>query len=115
VTVSTYLFSKKESGADNSIDLIPSFTFWSRFKGLLGKKSTDIGMIFNQTNQIHMFFMQFAIDVYFLDKQGKVIHIVYNLKPWTISPKVKNACYVIEFQTGAVTDIELGDTFHIDN
>lgn len=111
--MTTFYYCKKGEETEYPIELIKSFTFWKRFMGLMGKKSSHPGMIFNQTNQVHMFFMQFPIDVYYLDKTGIVIHMTKSLKPWRIGPRVKGAYYVIEFPAGGGVNLEIGDQFRL--
>ncbi|MEW9672601.1 DUF192 domain-containing protein [Ammoniphilus sp. 3BR4] len=113
MAVHKFRYVKIDKKEESSIDLHLAFTFWSRFWGLMGKKNTHLGMIFNRTNQVHMFFMRFPIDVYYLDKEGTVIHIVRSLKPWRISPRIKEAYFIIEFPAGYETQINLRDKFHL--
>ncbi|MFC1512728.1 DUF192 domain-containing protein [bacterium] len=89
-------------------------TLFSRLKGLLGTKSLhpDHVLIINNTKQIHSFFMQFPIDVLFLDKNRTVIKIYKNFKPYRISTFLLNAKYVVELAQGALEkkDVSKGDT-----
>lgn len=107
--IESFTVKKKNSELEYYIQLVTAFSFWSRFLGLMGKKSTSIGLIFNKTKQIHMFFMRFPLDIYFLDQQGYVIKIIRNIQPWEISPKVPEAYFVIEFYAGHETHLEIGD------
>lgn len=86
---------------DNTIilsDLEIAATFLSRLKGLLGRKSLRIesGLLINPCNSVHCFFMQFPIDVVFVDKDNRVCQIITNMKPGKVSPIVGKAKYVIE-------------------
>ena len=60
--------------------------FWERMRGLIGTKSLapDEGLLIEKCNAIHMCFMSFSIDAYFLDKNNKVVKIVRNIKPWRL-------------------------------
>lgn len=62
-------------------------TFLQRLKGLMFKKNIDKdeALIFYSAESIHMFFMQFPIDVVFLDKNMRVIKICTALKPWSMT------------------------------
>ena len=77
---------------------------WSRFMGLMGRPSIDrdTGLLLEPCNQIHMFFMRFAIDVLFLDRQGGVKRVMHNLRPWHISPLVFGARSTIELPAGSL-------------
>ena len=59
-------------------------TFWERTRGLIGTKSLapDEGLLIERCNLIHMLFMSFPIDAYFLDKDDKVVKVIRSVKPW---------------------------------
>lgn len=80
-------------------------TMFSRFIGLISKKSIDEneGILLTPCNSIHMMFMKFPIDVVFLDKRNKVIKIIENIQPWKISPIVFKAQSVLELSSGTVS------------
>ena len=61
-------------------------TFWERTRGLIGTKSLapNEGLLIEKCNAIHMCFMSFPIDAYFLDKANNVVKIVRNIKPWRL-------------------------------
>ncbi|MCA9398623.1 MAG: DUF192 domain-containing protein, partial [Candidatus Omnitrophica bacterium] len=53
---------------------------------------------------IHMFFMRFAIDAVFVDKNDHVVGLVENIKPWRLSPIFFKASYVIELPAGTIQE-----------
>ncbi len=59
-------------------------SFIERLRGLIGVKSLapDEGLVIEHCNCIHTFFMRFAIDATFLDKDGNTVKVVRNIKPW---------------------------------
>ncbi|MDP2940607.1 MAG: DUF192 domain-containing protein [Candidatus Omnitrophota bacterium] len=87
--------------------------FFTRLKGLLGEKelAKGNGLLIKSCNSIHTFFMRFAIDAIFVDKNNKVVGLVKNLKPFRLSPIFFNASFVIELpcQTIAETHTQIGD------
>jgi uncharacterized protein len=89
------LLSKNSRNADN---------FLSRFKGLMGKKSfsEEDGLIINPCNSIHMFFMKFSLDIVFVNKNNRVVHLIENLKPWKLSKIVWSAAFVIELPIDSI-------------
>ncbi|HJV46793.1 MAG TPA: DUF192 domain-containing protein [Bacillota bacterium] len=107
--IRTFFYKKKVGQQVYSIELLTAFTFWQRFLGFMGRAPGRYGMIFNRTNQVHMFFMCFSLDVYFLDRNGVVLHVDRALKPWRLSSRVKNAYYVIELPVGHGVEMEVGD------
>lgn len=79
-------------------------SFWIRFKGLMGKKSISPGnaLLLVPCKSIHMLFMRFPIDAVFLDKNNRVVYLLENLKPWRVSPVVKQAYSVLELPAGMI-------------
>ena len=70
----------------NGIDAEVAETFAARAKGLIGRKSLapGTGMLITKCNCIHTFFMRFPIDATFLDRDGKVVKVVRNIRPWRL-------------------------------
>ncbi|MFA5139359.1 MAG: DUF192 domain-containing protein [Elusimicrobiota bacterium] len=70
----------------------------SRAKGLLGRESLaqDEGMWIVPCSMVHTFFMRFAIDVVFLDRENKVLRVCEGLEPWRVSPWVLRGHSVLE-------------------
>ena len=93
-------------------------SFWNRLNGLIGKKQFDENeaMCIKPCKSVHMFFMRFSIDVVFVDNDNVVIKEITSLKPWQISPYVKQASYVIELPKGTISDkdINIGDKIDIE-
>lgn len=92
-------------------------TFLTRLKGLLGKREIEDneGICIYPCKSVHTFFMQFPIDIVFIDRDNKIIHITENLRHYRISKYVKNAEYVIEIggSKSKKKDIEVGDEIDI--
>lgn len=91
--------------------------FFTRLKGLLGKDGLDSGegLIIKPCNSIHTIGMKFPIDVAFLDKDDRVVHIMNNIPSGRFSPIVKKAKYVIETKAGelALKGLEIGDILQL--
>jgi len=79
-------------------------TIVSRLVGLLNREtlSEDEGLIITQCRCIHMFFMRFAIDALFVNKNNQVIGAVKNIKPFRLSPYFFTSSYVVELAVGAI-------------
>jgi uncharacterized membrane protein (UPF0127 family) len=82
----------------------------ARMRGLLGRSSLapGEGMLFRPAGSIHMFFMRFAIDAVFCDRDLVVIDVVRDLQPWRMASR-RGAKVVIELATGATTSVGPGD------
>lgn len=75
----------------------------TRRRGLLGRDSLapSSALVIAPCSAVHTFFMRFAIDVLFIDRRGRVLKIVRNLKPWRIAGALR-AYGVIEMAAGSV-------------
>ena len=86
---------------------------FKRMKGLLGKARLRQGeaMVLKPCNSIHTFFMAFAIDVLFLDKDNLVVKILHNVSPFRISGIYLKAQSVVELPAGTIqaTSTSIGD------
>jgi uncharacterized protein len=73
---------------------------WSRMRGLLGRRElpSDESLLI-RTWSIHMFFMRFAIDAVFLDRERQVVKIVHELGPWKMAA-CRGAHEVVEMAAG---------------
>jgi uncharacterized protein len=83
---------------------------WTRMRGLLGRPSLEPGegMLFPRTGSIHMWFMRFAIDAVFCDRDDVVLHVEHGLRPWRVAAR-HGAKTVLELPEGAAADVRPGD------
>lgn len=92
--------------------------WWSRLRGLLGHAPLQPGegLLLRGEQAIHTFGMTFAIDVLFLDRAGRVVHLIPAMPPWRISPFVARARAVLELPAGIIaqTGTALGDQIELD-
>lgn len=82
----------------------------ARMRGLLGRDRLEPGegMLFRPAGSIHMFFMRFAIDAIFCDRDLVVIDVVSDLRPWKMAGR-KGAKIVVELASGAAAGVRFGD------
>ena len=75
----------------------------SRMKGLLGcaELPSGEGLLLEPASFIHMWFMRFAIDAVFLDRDLNVLGIREDLRPWRIAGR-RGARMVLELPSGEV-------------
>lgn len=92
-------------------------TMISRTIGLLGRQGLtgDEMLWIHRCNSIHTFFMKFAIDCVFLDKQMLVCALRSDVKPWRMVFPIFKARSVIEMGSGQIKslNIQLGDQLHV--
>jgi len=78
--------------------------FGDRLRGLLGRESLGDGegLCIQRSTGIHMFFMRFAIDVAFVDAEGRVLHLCHSIKPWRMSRLVLRSRAALELPAGTL-------------
>jgi len=89
----------------------------SRIKGLLGKKFFPAGqaLVIEPCNSIHTFFMNFSIDVLFVDKKYKIVKILNDFKPNKFTQIYWSVNKAIEFPSGTLnsSNSQIGDQLQI--
>ena len=73
----------------------------SRMRGLLGRRElgSDEGMLLRPAPSVQTFFMRFAIDVVFLDRNGVVVGVRPEVRPWR-SRSCRRARSTLELRAG---------------
>lgn len=94
-------------------------THWTRMRGLLGLAAGDFGngrgLWLVPCHGVHTLGMGFAIDVVYLDRSSRVIHVKSELRPWRFAPVRPNAASVLELpcHTASETGTTVGDKIEI--
>jgi len=100
------------------MDIRYADTFVKKFVGLLGTKTFPEydGLFFPGTVCIHTFFMHYAIDILYLNKDYVVRKIARDVKPFHISWGTADSCSVVEMRSGAAKEknIHIGDIINIE-
>lgn len=97
------------------ITLVPraglAATWWSRLRGLIGRPPLQPGegLWIVPCQQVHTHFMRQAIDIVFLDREGRVLRILPALAPWRLSPWVRGGHAVLELPAGGARGLAEGD------
>ncbi len=80
------LLNDNEAG-QQVLNICVAETFFTRLKGLLGTASlTDNqGMLLRNCNSVHMVGMRYALDIVYLNSEGRILKLVENLQPWRAS------------------------------
>jgi protein-S-isoprenylcysteine O-methyltransferase Ste14/uncharacterized membrane protein (UPF0127 family) len=111
------LYNKK-NGESYPYQVVKANNIMTRMIGLLGSRKPDPKKVLyiSPCASIHTFGMSYPIDVIFVDKNGKILHIDENLKPNKISKTIPSAAGVLEFAPGAIKKmkIETGDQLGFD-
>lgn len=67
-----------------SVQVDAAETFFERARGLILREPPrrGCGMLIPKSNAVHTFFMGYPIDVHFLDRHGRLVKSVRNVRPW---------------------------------
>ena len=97
-----------------SVDLATSRA--ARRRGLLGRDSLGAseGLLLTPCIAVHTAFMRFPIDLVFIDRDGRAVRVVPNVRPWRMAVSLR-AHAVIELAAGtaAAADIQVGDMLYL--
>lgn len=94
-------------------------TFLKKFKGLMfSLKPKCLLFILKKESilnaSIHMMFVFFPIDIFWLDKEMKIIDFKLNVKPFTFGHYPKAAAkYILEMPVSELKGLKLGDKFSV--
>src|SRR5215211_1943115 len=60
------------------------------------------GTVIDPCSSVHMFFMRFALDVVYVDREGRVVKTVAGLRPFRLSVGGRKAHQTIELAVGTI-------------
>jgi uncharacterized protein len=88
-------------------------TFFTRLRGLLFRRRLppDEAIWLRPCNGVHTFWMLFAIDVIFLDRDLRIVKLVENMRPFRVTRPHLGARSVIEMPAFTISRVglKLGD------
>ncbi len=95
---------ERESVLGEAIEV--AVTAAQRVKGLLGREclADGQGLLFKGSASLHTFFMQFPIDIVFMDKRAKVLKCAQDVAPFKLVMAPFHAYYALELPVGAIAD-----------
>jgi uncharacterized membrane protein (UPF0127 family) len=96
---------RKMNGESFCKKVIVSTSMKQRIVGLIFSDeipSQAEGYLISPGNSIHTFFMNYPLDLVFLDKNFKVIKIIKNMKPWRMTLIYLRSSHVLEIKSGTV-------------
>ncbi len=79
-------------------------TYFTRLKGLMFRcgLAEGKGLLLDPCPQIHTCFMRFNIDAIFFDKNGLVLYVAEQMKPWRFGRFVRGSRYTLELPGGSL-------------
>lgn len=92
---------------------------WSRLRGLIGREAGEFaqgqGLWLVPCRGVHTLGMRFPIDVVYLTREGRVLHLESGLRPWRFAPVRRQAATVLELPGNTLleTGTALGDEIEI--
>ncbi len=96
------------------IRIIRATGFWQRFRGLMWTDALaeDHALLIEHCASVHTFFMRFALDVVYLNKQMQIVKLEMNVPPWRLSWGGSGARHTLEMAAGGIERFKLniGDT-----
>lgn len=80
---------------------------WTRLRGLLGRKSLEPtqGLLIEPCASVHTFWMDYPLDLIFLDRNNRVLDICENVAPWS-TRVARGARKTLELVAGGVAVFE---------
>ena len=91
---------------NKKIKIKECISFKDRLLGFMFKKNFDYGLLFNNCNCIHTFFMRECIDVIALDSNNNIIKYCVSLKPNRIF-RCSKASKIIELPKNTIKSQDL--------
>lgn len=92
-------------------------TLWQRGAGLIGRAgmAEGEGLWLRPCSSIHTFGLRFAIDVLFLDREGRTLRIACSVRPCRVCGPVWGAKTVVELPAGVLeqADVRIGARFEV--
>ncbi len=90
-------------------------TWPGRLRGYLGRPEPlpGEGMLLARCNAVHMFGLEFPLDLIFLNQSGDVVETVEDLRPWKRTNRVHHARFALEIPSGTIeaSYTRVGDRF----
>lgn len=102
------MYRLQRQGLCLSADIRIANTYLSRLRGLLFTRPLPqgAGLLLKDCNSIHMFFMTYAIDLAFLDKNMHVVALHKSIRPWRLA-SCRRASHVLELGMGSIDALDL--------
>jgi uncharacterized protein len=114
----TYAFNRTRQSY-LATQLTVAATHWSRLCGLMLKDVSNFqkgqGLWIIPSRGVHTFAMRFPIDVVYLDKDKRVVHLEAGLKPWRMAAIKLKAVSVLELPSDTLgpSGTTMGDELEI--
>jgi len=90
-------------------------SYLARLRGLIGHEplSEDAALWIRPCQQVHTHFMGYPLHVVFVDAEQRVLRVVEHMRPWRVSPWVRQAQSVIELNGACAIAVAEGDCLRV--
>lgn len=93
-------------------------TFFKRLRGLMFRRrlAPDQALWLRPCNGVHTFWMLFAIDVIFLDRELRIVRLVENMRPFRVTRPHLAARSVLEMAAHSISSagLRVGDRLEVE-
>ncbi len=93
-------------------------TLCTRARGMIGRKFSEQcdALIFEHCNAVHSLFMSQDLDLLFVSRENRILHVRENFPPWRVCERCGSACLVIELPAGTIrkSATQTGDVIDLD-
>ena len=95
---------KQKNGDVICTKMVVATNIFSRMLGLMFSKDLPEcdGFLLSPCNSIHTFFMRYSLDILFLDKDFRIVKVIYGLSPWRMTWIYFKARHVLEMKAGTM-------------
>ncbi|NNF11759.1 MAG: DUF192 domain-containing protein [Gemmatimonadetes bacterium] len=97
---------REDSGVQLGSKVGVADSWWRRSRGLLGRPRLDPGegLLLLDCSSVHTVGMGYAIDVAFLDAEGRVVRSIGELHPFRIGIGGRSAVHTLELPAGRLAE-----------
>ena len=94
---------------DRQVHVFQAHRFWHRLRGLLGRQPlpVDAALWLKPCTSVHTLGMKYPLDLVFLDREGRILKQVHQLKSGRIALGGRSAHSVVEFAGGSLKHLPL--------
>jgi uncharacterized protein len=91
----------------------PADSFFRKLFGLVFSPplKENEGLLIEECNSVHTFWMRYPIDILFLDSSNRVLKFFESLRPFRVTPFIRGAVKTVELKSGTLkaSQIKAGD------
>lgn len=92
-------------------------TFFTRLRGLIGRRrlAPAEALWLRPCNGVHTWWMHYAIDVIFLDRELRIVKLVENMRPFRLTAPHRAARSVLEMSAHSISraGLKVGDQLEV--